>query len=70
MFVINLDPAGVGLYNDTLVLDSNVQVVKDDLCGLEGKLVSEANKMYVMIRIAGILNGSAKVSKSYLRTIP
>lgn len=44
-------------------------VVKGDFCGVEGELASEANKTYVVIRIAGVLSASVKVPKSYLRVI-
>ncbi len=37
--------------------------------GVEGELASEANKTYVVIRIAGVLSASVKVPKSYLRVI-
>lgn len=64
-----IDPNGVSFDNDHLSVGSRVQVVKGDFCGVEGELASEANKTYVVIRIAGVLSASVKVPKSYLRVI-
>ena len=69
IFVMDLDPNGVSFDNDHLSVGSRVQVVKGDFCGVEGELASEANKTYVVIRIAGVLSASVKVPKSYLRVI-
>lgn len=51
------------------LLVAGFEVVKGDFCGVEGELASEANKTYVVIRIAGVLSASVKVPKSYLRVI-
>ena len=69
IFVMDLDPNGVSFDNDHLSVGSRVQVVKGDFCGVEGELANEANKTYVVIRIAGVLSASVKVPKSYLRVI-
>ena len=60
---MDLDPNGVSFDNDHLSVGSRVQVVKGDFCGVEGELASEANKTYVVIRIAGVLSASVKVPK-------
>lgn len=69
MFVMNLDPEGVSLGNDSLTVGDKVRVVKGQFCDIEGELASEANKTYVVIRIKGILSASIKVPKSYLKVI-
>lgn len=69
MFVMNLDPEGVSLGNDSLTVGDKVRVVKGQFCDIEGEFASEANKTYVVIRIKGILSASIKVPKSYLKVI-
>lgn len=69
IFVMNLDPTSVCLDMDLLAVGSKVQVVKGELCGVEGELVSEAHRTYVVIRIKGLLSAKVKVPKSYLRIL-
>ena len=66
------------VYNLTRSSDMTEEIVQEvflkvwqiiDFCGVEGELASEANKTYVVIRIAGVLSASVKVPKSYLRVI-
>lgn len=69
MFVMNLDPEGVGFDNDSLVPGAKVQVVKGCFCGIEGELATTVNRSYVIIRMEGILSASVKVPKAYLKVI-
>lgn len=69
MFVMDLSPESVILNDESFAVGVKVQVVKGDLCGVEGELVSIANRTHVMIRINGILTASIKVPKSYLHIL-
>ncbi len=69
MFVMDLNPDGVGFDIEPLTVGKKVKVVKGDFCGIEGEIATEANKTYVVIRIKGVLIASVKVPKSYLKLI-
>ncbi len=69
MFVMDLSPESVILNDESFAVGVKVQVVKGDFCGVEGELVSIANRTHVMIRINGILTASIKVPKSYLHIL-
>jgi len=69
MFVMDLDPNKIQFDNDIFRVGTKVQVIKGDLSGVEGELLSISNKAYVMIRIPQVLTASFKVPKSYLRVV-
>ena len=59
----------MGFDIEPLTVGKKVKVIKGDFCGIEGEIVTEANKTYVVIRIKGVLIASVKVPKSYLKLI-
>lgn len=67
--IMDLDPEGIHFDDEPLTVGSRVQVIKGDLCGVEGELASKANRTFVVIRIQGVLTASVKVPKSYLRIL-
>ncbi len=69
MFIMNLNPDGVGFDIEPFAVGNKVKVVKGDFSGIEGEIATEANKTYVVIRIKGVLVASIKVPKSYLKLI-
>jgi transcription antitermination factor NusG len=69
MFVMDIDPDGVSLNTDPLEIGEKVQVVKGEFMGIEGELVSVANRSYVIIRIPQVLSVSVCIPKSYLKKI-
>lgn len=70
MFVMDIDPDGVSFDNEPLEIGEKVQVVKGEFAGIEGELVSVANRSYVIIRIPQVLSVSVRIPKSYLKKIP
>ena len=68
-FMLDLSPESVSLDNSALVVGSKVKVVKGEFAGVEGKVGTEANKTYIVIRIQGVLTASVKIPKSYLKSI-
>lgn len=70
MFVMDKDPAGLRYEEDiTFLPGEKVQVVKGEFCGIEGEMVSEANKTYVVIRIPQLLSVSVRVRKGWLKRV-
>ena len=69
MFVMDIDPDGVSFDNEPLEIGEKVQVVKGEFAGIEGELVSVANRSYVIIRIPQVLSVSVRIPKSYLKKI-
>ena len=55
--------------SEPFAIGNKVKVVKGDFSGIEGEIATEANKIYVVIRIKGVLIASVKVPKSYLKII-
>ena len=69
MFIMDLNPDGVGFDIEPFAAGNRVKVIKGELSGIEGEVVTEANKTYIVIRIKGVLVASIKVPKSYLKLI-
>ncbi|NDV58976.1 UpxY family transcription antiterminator [Bacteroides sp. 519] len=69
MFVMDLAPDKVTFDDSDLKPGVKVQVVKGNLCGVEGEFAALANHAYVMIRIPQVLSVSVKIPKSYLRLL-
>lgn len=69
MFVMDRDPDGMSFDNETFEIGEKVQVVKGEFCGVEGELISKANRTYVLIRIPQVLSVSVRIPKSYLRKL-
>ena len=69
MFVMNLMPEKVCFENQLLTLGASVQVIKGELCGIEGELASLENHTYVVIHIKGVLSASIRIPRDYLRVI-
>lgn len=70
MYVMNLDPDGVRFDKKPLTVGARVQIIEGKFCGLEGELLSTSNRVYVVIRLEGVLTASIKVLKDHLRVIP
>ena len=68
-FMLDLSPDGVSFDNSSLVVGSRVKVVKGEFAGIEGKVGTESNRTYIVIRIQGVLTASIKIPKSYLKSI-
>ena len=68
-FMLDLSPDGVSFDNSSLVVGSKVKVVKGEFAGIEGKVGTESNRTYIVIRIQGVLTASIKIPKSYLKSI-
>lgn len=49
-----------------LAVGRKVMVVKGDLCGVEGELVSVGNRTHVLIRVPQILTATVRIPRSYL----
>ena len=69
MVIMDLNPDGVSFDSEPFAIGNKVKVIKGDFSGIEGEVVTEANKTYVVIRIKGVLVASVKVPKSYLKMI-
>ena len=69
IFVMDIDPDGISFDNEPLEIGEKVQVVKGEFAGIEGELVSVANRSYVIIRIPQVLSVSVRIPKSYLKKI-
>ena len=69
MVIMVLNPDGVSFDSEPFAIGNKVKVIKGDFSGIEGEVVTEANKTYVVIRIKGVLVASVKVPKSYLKII-
>ena len=69
MVIMDLNPDGVSFDSEPFAIGNKVKVIKGDFSGIEGEIVTEANKTYVVIRIKGVLVASVKVPKSYLKII-
>jgi transcription antitermination factor NusG len=69
MFVMDTNPEGVSFNNEPLEVGEKVQVVKGEFAGIEGELVSVANRSYVIIRIPQVFSVSVRIPKSYLKKI-
>jgi transcription antitermination factor NusG len=69
MVIMDLNPDGVSFDSAPFAIGNKVKVIKGDFSGIEGEIVTEANKTYVVIRIKGVLVASVKVPKSYLKII-
>ena len=69
MFIMDLNLDGVGFDIEPFAAGNRVKVIKGELSGIEGEVVTEANKTYIVIRIKGVLVASIKVPKSYLKLI-
>ena len=69
IFIMDLNPDGVSFDSEPFAIGNKVKVVKGDFSGIEGEIATEANKIYVVIRIKGVLIASVKVPKSYLKII-
>lgn len=69
MVIMDLNPDGVSFDSEPFAIGNKVKVIKGDFSGIEGEVVTEANKTYVVIRIKGVLVASVKVPKSYLKII-
>ncbi len=69
MQVMDLSPEAVDFETDSLVVGGKVRVVKGDMAGIEGSIVSKPNSTYIIIHINGVLKASIKVLKSWLRPI-
>jgi transcription antitermination factor NusG len=69
MFVMDTNPDGVSFNHEPLEIGEKVQVVKGEFAGIEGELVSVANRSYVIIRIPQVFSVSVRIPKSYLKKI-
>ena len=69
IFIMDLNPDGISFDSEPFAIGNKVKVVKGDFSGIEGEIATEANKIYVVIRIKGVLIASVKVPKSYLKII-
>nr|WP_278579083.1 UpxY family transcription antiterminator [Bacteroides intestinalis] len=69
MLVMNLMPDKVCFENKQLTLGAPVQIIKGELCGIEGEVASMGNHTYVVIRMQGVLSASIRVPRSYLRLL-
>ena len=67
MFVMDANPDGMSFDNDPLEVGEKVQIVKGEFAGIEGELVSVANRSYVIIRIPQVLSVSIRIPKNYLK---
>ena len=61
MFVMDLSPESVILNDESFAVGVKVQVVKGDLCGVEGELVSIANRTHVIMAFSLPVLKSPKV---------
>lgn len=51
-------PDKVCFENKQLTLGAPVQIIKGELCGIEGEVASMGNHTYVVIRMQGVLSAS------------
>ena len=65
--VMALDPQRVSIEENPLAVGARVKVIKGELCGVEGELLSTGNRTYVLIRIEGVLTAKVKVLRADLR---
>ena len=69
MQVMDLSPDAVDFDTESLVIGGKVRVVKGEMVGIEGSIVSKPNSTYIIIHINGVLKASVKVLKSWLKPI-
>lgn len=70
MLVLDWSPDSLCLSEIPLCPGSKVKVVKGELAGVEGELLSKPTRTYVVVRIGGLLAAKVKVPKSYLVALP
>lgn len=70
MFVMDRNPDSLSYDGDMdFEIGEKVQVIKGEFCGVEGELISKANRSYVVIRIPQVVEVRVRVPKSYLKKI-
>ncbi len=69
MFVMDVSSDKITFDDNELKPGVKVQIIKGNLCGVEGEFAARANKTYVMIRIPQVLSVNIQVPKSHLRII-
>ncbi|NDV64974.1 UpxY family transcription antiterminator [Bacteroides sp. 224] len=69
MFVMDIAPDGVSVETEPFTVGEKVRVVKGDFCGIEGELMSIANKTHVMIRIPQVMAVTVRVPKRFVEKV-
>lgn len=70
MQILDWSPNSLCLSEVPLRLGGKVRVIKGDLAGVEGELLSMLNRTYVVVQIGGLLAAKVQIPKSYLLTLP
>ncbi len=66
MRVMRLMREEVAIEECPLTVGLKVVVIRGDLCGVEGELVSAGNRTHVQIRIPQILSATVRIPRNYL----
>lgn len=70
MQVLDLSPDSLCLSELPLRLGGKVRILKGDLAGVEGELLSLPTRTYVVVQVGGLLAAKVQIPKSYLVAIP
>lgn len=70
MLVLDLSPESLCLSEQPLQLGGKVRILKGDLAGVEGELISLPTRTYVVVQVGGLLAAKVQIPKSYLVAIP
>lgn len=70
MQVLDLNPDSLCLSAIPLQLGGKVRILKGDLAGVEGDLISLPTRTYVVVQVGGLLAAKVQIPKSYLEAIP
>ena len=71
MLVMDLSPESLCLTELPLRLGGKVCVVKGELAGIEGELLSLPSRTYVVVQVGnGLLTAKVRIPKSYLVALP
>lgn len=69
MLVMDHGPEDISYEEIPFCVGEKVQIIKGKLCGVEGELVSKANRNYVVVRLHQLVSVTARVLKRDLRRI-
>jgi len=69
MRVMDLNPDALCEENEAITPGSRVRVVKGDLAGVEGEVISLPTRTYVMVSIGSLLHAKVQIPKAYLELL-
>ena len=71
MLIMDLSPESLCLTEIPLRLGGKVSVIKGELAGVEGELLSLPTRTYVVVQVGnGLLSAKVRIPKSYLVALP